>query len=256
MPLLQVSGLSMRFGGLAALDDVSFDVERGSVVSIIGPNGSGKSTTFNCINGILNPTEGAIHFENDPIVGLPPHQVARLGIARTFQNIELFAEESTVDNLMLGRHIRMESGLWAGLTMVRRTSRAAREEVDQRNRVEAILEVMGLTEVRERRVGELPYGTQKRVELGRALAMEPRLLLLDEPSAGMNDEEREDLTRRIRTLKDESDLTILLIEHHMHMAIGLADQVIALNFGRVIAEGDPETVRAHPEVVRAYLGDV
>ena len=255
MPFFAVEGLTKRFGGLTALDDVSFEVERGTIFSLIGPNGSGKSTAFNCINGIYKPTEGSVYFEGERISGLKPHRIARRGIARTFQNIELFASESTVDNLMLGRHQHMTTGLWRGMAMFGRRSRAAREEVDNRARVQQILEGLDLAGVRDRPVRELPYGTQKRVELARALAMEPKLLLVDEPSAGMNPEERADVGERLRVLRDDLDLTILLIEHHMQLAIGIADRVLALNFGRPIALGTPEEVSRHPDVITAYLGD-
>jgi branched-chain amino acid transport system ATP-binding protein len=255
MSFFSVRGLSKRFGGLDALDDVSFEVEKGSIFSVIGPNGSGKSTAFNCINGIYKPTAGTIHFEGEQISGLKPHRIARRGLARTFQNIELFANESTVDNLMLGRHQHMRTGLWSGMGMLGRTTRAAREEAENRAHVEQVMETLDLTAVRDRPVQELPYGTQKRVELGRALAMEPKLLLVDEPSAGMNSEERDDIGERLRSLRDDLGLTILLIEHHMQLAIDLADRVLALNFGKVIAFGAPDEVRSHPEVIKAYLGD-
>ncbi len=255
MSFFSVRGLSKRFGGLDALDNVSFEVEKGSIFSVIGPNGSGKSTAFNCINGIYKPTAGTIHFEGEQISGLKPHRIARRGLARTFQNIELFANESTVDNLMLGRHQHMRTGLWRGMGMLGRTTRAAREEAENRAHVEQVMETLDLTAVRDRPVQELPYGTQKRVELGRALAMEPKLLLVDEPSAGMNPEERADIGERLRSLRDDLGLTILLIEHHMQLAIDLADRVLALNFGKVIAFGAPDEVRSHPEVIKAYLGD-
>ncbi len=255
MSFFSVRSLSKRFGGLTALDDVSFEVEKGSIFSVIGPNGSGKSTAFNCINGIYKPTAGTIHFEGEQISGLKSHRIARRGLARTFQNIELFANESTVDNLMLGRHQHMRTGLWRGMGMLGRTTSAAREEVENRARVEQVMETLDLTAVRDRPVQELPYGTQKRVELGRALAMDPKLLLVDEPSAGMNPEERADIGERLRSLRDDLGLTILLIEHHMQLAIDLADRVLALNFGKVIAFGAPDEVRSHPEVIKAYLGD-
>ncbi len=253
--LLAVEGLTMRFGGLAALDDVSFEVERGSIFSVIGPNGSGKSTAFNCISGVYRPTAGSVRFEGQRVSGLAAHRIARLGIARTFQNIELFGAETTIDNLMLGRHRHMKTGLWRGAGMVSRRTRAAAEEYENRTVVQRLLDLLDLDGVRERPVGELPYGTQKRVELARALATEPTLLLVDEPSAGMNAEERAEVGRWLRHVRDELGLTILLIEHHLQLAIGLADRVMALNFGRRIAEGTPEEVRRHPEVIKAYLGD-
>ncbi len=255
MSFFAVDNLTMRFGGLTALDDVSFEVDQGMIFSIIGPNGSGKSTAFNCISGIYQPTAGKIYFEGEGISGLAPHHIARLGIARTFQNIELFSTETTIDNLMLGRHQHMHSGVWSGVAMLGRATSAAREETENRERVQWIIELLDLVQVRDRPVGELPYGTQKRVELARALAMEPKLLLVDEPSAGMNADERAEVAERMRELRAELDVTILLIEHHVQLAIGLADRVLALNFGKPIAQGAPEEIRQHPEVIKAYLGD-
>ena len=255
MSFFAVDNLTMCFGGLTALDDVSFEVDRGMIFSIIGPNGSGKSTAFNCISGIYQPTAGKIYFEGEGISGLAPHHIARLGIARTFQNIELFSTETTIDNLMLGRHQHMHSGVWSGVAMLGRATSAAREETENRERVQWIIELLDLVQVRDRPVGELPYGTQKRVELARALAMEPKLLLVDEPSAGMNADERAEVAVRMRELRAELDVTILLIEHHVQLAIGLADRVLALNFGKPIAQGAPEEIRQHPEVIKAYLGD-
>ncbi len=254
-PFFAVEGLTMRFGGLTALDDVSFEVERGTIFSVIGPNGSGKSTAFNCISGLYKPTSGSIHFEGKVISGMRPHRIARLGVARTFQNIELFGNESTIDNLMLGRHQHMTTGVWRGVTMVNGRTKAAHEERENRATVQRILELLDLEGVRDRPVRELPYGTQKRVELGRALAMEPKLLLVDEPSAGMNSEERAELGERLGQLRADLGLTILLIEHHLQLAMGLADRVLALNFGKPIAQGTADEVRRHPEVIKAYLGD-
>ncbi len=255
MAFFAVEGLTMRFGGLTALDDVSFEVERATIFSVIGPNGSGKSTAFNCISGIHRPTAGNVHFEGEQISGLSCHRIARRGIARTFQNIELFGNESTIDNLMLGRHLHMTTGVWGGETMVNGRTKAARDEGENRERVQHILELLDLDSVRERPVRELPYGTQKRVELARALAMEPKLLLVDEPSAGMNAQERTELGERLGRLRTDLDLTILLIEHQLQLAMGLADRVLVLNFGKPIAQGTPDEVRRHPEVIKAYLGD-
>ncbi len=254
-PILRVEALTRRFQGLVALDGVSFTVEPGTVYSIIGPNGAGKTTAFNCISGIYRPSGGTILFEGATISGLKPHKIARLGIARTFQNIELFANVTTMENLMLGRHVHMKAGLWGAATMLSRRSRAAREEVEHRERVERIIDLLDLGWARNRLVRGLPYGTQKLVELGRALALEPRLLLLDEPSAGMSSDERQDLIFWIKDIRAELDLTILLIEHHMRLAMGLADRVLALNFGVQIAEGTPDEVGSNPEVTRAYLGE-
>ena len=251
MSFFAVDGLTKRFGGLTALDDVSFEVDRGMIFSIIGPHGSGKSTAFNCISGIYQPTAGNIYFEGEGISGLAPHHIARLGIARTFQNNELFSTETTIDNLMLGRHQHMHSGVWSGVAMLGRATSAAREETENRERVQWIIALLDLVQVRDRPVGELPYGTQKRVELARALAMEPKLLQVDEPSAGMNVDERAEVAERMRELRAELDVTILLIEHHVQLAIGLADRVLALHFGKPIAQGAPEEIRQHPEVIKA-----
>lgn len=252
--LLSVSGLTRSFGGLTALDELTFRVDEGMIYSIIGPNGAGKSTLFNCICGIYRPDRGTVRFREEEITGRKPHQVARRGIARTFQNLELFRHMSTMENLMLGRHVHMRAGVWSGITMLHRRSRAAREEVEHREQVERIIDLLGLHAARDRFIWQLPYGTQKLVELGRALATRPSLLLLDEPAAGMNFEERQDLLFWIGDIRDELGVTIVMIEHNMQMVMGISDRVLALDFGRAIAEGDPATVAAHPEVVRAYLG--
>jgi branched-chain amino acid transport system ATP-binding protein len=252
--LLSVAGLTCRFGGLTALDDLTFSVDEGMIYSIIGPNGAGKSTLFNCICGIYRPDHGTIRFREEEITGRKPHQVARRGIARTFQNLELFRHMSTMENLMIGRHLHMSAGVWNGITMLHRRSAAAREEVEHRERVEEIIDLLGLHAARDRFIWQLPYGTQKLVELGRALATRPSLLLLDEPAAGMNFEERQDLLFWIGDIRDELGVTIVMIEHNMQMVMGISDRVLALDFGRPVAEGDPLAVAAHPEVVRAYLG--
>ncbi|HUP49528.1 MAG TPA: ABC transporter ATP-binding protein [Thermoanaerobaculia bacterium] len=252
--MLAVCGLTQRFGGLVALDDLTFQVEEGMIYSIIGPNGAGKSTLFNCVCGIYRPDRGAVRFREEEITGRKPHQVARRGIARTFQNLELFRHMTTMENLMLGRHLHRRSGIWSGITMFHRRSRAAREEVEHRERVEEIIDLLGLHAARDRYIWQLPYGTQKLVELGRALATRPSLLLLDEPAAGMNFEERQDLLFWIGDIRDELGVTIVMIEHNMQMVMGISDRVLALDFGRTIAEGTASEVAAHPEVVRAYLG--
>ncbi len=251
---LSVEHLRMRFGGVTAVDDISFDVEKGVVYAVIGPNGAGKTTIFNCISGLYKPTEGRIHLSGTDITHLKPHRRARLGIARTFQNLELFARMSTVDNLMLGRHVHMKTGVWRGAGFFRRKSFAAREEVEHRRRVEEIMDLLDLQSARDQPVGGLPYGVRKLIELGRALALEPKLLLLDEPSAGMNSEEKQDLIFWIRDIQDEFDVTILLIEHDMRMVMDVSDRVLCVNFGRAVAEGSPLEVQRHPEVLRAYLG--
>jgi len=249
-----VQNLRVRFGGLVAVDSVSFGVERGGIFSIIGPNGAGKTTIFNCISGIYKPEGGRILFEERDITRLKPHVRAELGIARTFQNIELFSKMTTMENLMLGRHIHMKSGVWGGSLMFWRNAPAARDEVKHRGRVEEIIDLLDLQSARNQLVGGLPYGTQKLVELARALALEPKLLLLDEPSAGMNSEEKQDLIFWIKDIQDELGVTILLIEHDMKMVMDISDRILVLNFGRPIAEGLPREVQSHPDVLSAYLG--
>ncbi|UCF72840.1 MAG: ABC transporter ATP-binding protein [Deltaproteobacteria bacterium] len=250
-----VDNLAITFGGLRAVDRVSFTINRRSIFSIIGPNGAGKTTIFNCISGLYKPDSGKIIFKGEEITGLKPHRIAMKGIARTFQNIELFLRMTTMENLMLGRHIHTKTGVWSGSTFFRRGSKAAREEITHREQVERIIDLLDLQSARDQFVGGLPYGTQKLVELGRALALEPELLLLDEPSAGMNSEERQDLTFWVKDIQEELGVTILLIEHNMQLVRDISDRVLAINFGRPIGEGIPEEVQNDPEVLKAYLGE-
>ena len=250
-----IENLTISFGGLRAVDKVNINLEPGSIFSIIGPNGAGKTTVFNCISGLYKPDTGAIFFKGENIVGLKPHSIAKKGIARTFQNIELFSRMTVMENLMLGRHIHMKTGIWTGATFYRRGSRAAQEEIKHRERVENIIDLLDLQAARNQFVGGLPYGTQKLVELGRALALEPALLLLDEPSAGMNSEEKQDLIFWVKDIQDELGVTILLIEHDMKMVMDISDTILAINFGKPITEGRPEEVQKHPEVLKAYLGE-
>jgi branched-chain amino acid transport system ATP-binding protein len=238
-----------------AVDRVTISVERGTIFSIIGPNGAGKTTIFNCISGLYKPDSGEILFKGENIVGLKPHKIAQKGISRTFQNIELFSRMTTMENLMLGRHIHMKTGIWSGATFFRRGSRAAQEEIAHRESVEKIIDLLDLQAARNQFVGALPYGTQKLVELGRALALEPELLLLDEPSAGMNSEEKQDLIFWVKDIQDELGVTILFIEHDMKMVMDISDRILAINFGKPIAEGNPEEIQSHPEVLKAYLGE-
>jgi len=255
MAHLRVENLSISFGGLKALNRVSFAVQKGEIYSIIGPNGAGKTTVFNCISGLYKPDEGKIFFKDRDITSLKPYQVAEIGIARTFQNIELFSHMTTMDNLMLGRHTKIKYGLWSGCTFLNSKSRAAQEEIKNREKVEEIIDFLELQAARDKMVINLPYGTQKLVELGRALALEPEVLLLDEPSAGMNLEEKENLIFSIRDIRDDYGITVLLVEHDMNLVMGISDRVLALNYGQVIAEGEPKDIQKHPEVLKAYLGE-
>ncbi|WP_051184633.1 ABC transporter ATP-binding protein [Desulfatiglans anilini] len=255
MPFFCVEHLSIAFGGLQALEEVGFEIPKGSIFAVIGPNGAGKTTLFNCINGIYRPDAGRILFKDTEIQGRKPDRIARLGIARTFQNIELFSRMTTMENLMLGRHIFMKTGLFRGAWMWGRRSFAGREEVKHRRAVEEIIDLLDLQAVRNKFVGALPYGTQKQVELGRALALEPELLLLDEPCAGMNSEEKQDMIFWIKDIQDELGVTILLIEHDMKMVMDISERILVINFGRPVVEGSPDEVTNHPEVLKAYLGE-
>jgi len=255
MAHLKIEGLSISFGGLKALSGVTFEVKKGEIYSIIGPNGAGKTTVFNCISGIYKPSNGKIFFRDQDITPFKPYQVAEVGIARTFQNIELFAHMTTMDNLMLGRHTKLKTGVWAGATFLTAHSKAARDEIQNREIVEEIIDFLELQASRNQLVVNLPYGIQKLVELGRALALEPEVLLLDEPSAGMNLEEKENLIFSIRDIRDDFGITVLLVEHDMNLVMGISDRVLALNYGQVIAEGIPQEVQKHPEVLKAYMGE-
>ncbi len=255
MDHFRVENLSISFGGLKAVNNISFGVEKNSIFSIIGPNGSGKTTIYNMISGIYKPDSGRILCDGEELVGLSPDRIARKGVARTFQNIELFSNATVMDNLLLGRHIHMKTGVFSGAFLWGRGSRAAREEIRNREIVEKIIDFLDLQSVRNNYVASLPYGKRKLVELGRALALEPKILLLDEPSAGMNTEEKEDLNIWIKDIQADYRVTILLIEHDMNMIMGISDRILAMNQGEKIIEGTAKEVQSHPEVIRAYLGE-
>jgi branched-chain amino acid transport system ATP-binding protein len=248
---LQLEGVVKRFGGLVAVNAVSLSVEQGQIYSLIGPNGAGKTTLFNLISAVFGPTEGRILFEGRDLTRLPTHALARLGIARTFQNLAVFKHETVVNNLLVGMHSHLRSGPLSAALFWGRTRR---EEIAARERVEEIIDFLEIEDIRDHPVGTLSYGQQKRVELGRALAISPKLLLLDEMVSGMNQEEREDIARFILDLKDELGMTVFMVEHDMGIVMDISDHVCVMNYGRKIAEGTPAEVAANQAVIDAYLG--
>jgi branched-chain amino acid transport system ATP-binding protein len=249
--IMDVKNISLAFGGVKALTDISFDVREHEIRAIIGPNGAGKSSMLNCINGVYQPQQGTISFKGKTFSHMNSRQVAEMGIARTFQNLALFKGMSVLDNIMTGRNLKIKSNL---LLQALRIGPAEREEMQQREFVEHIIDFLEIQAWRKTPVGQLPYGLQKRVDLGRALAMEPQVLLLDEPMAGMNVEEKQDMCRFVLDVNDEFGTTVVLIEHDMGVVMDISDRVVVLDYGKKIGDGTPDTVRSNPDVISAYLG--
>ena len=252
--VLDVKNISLRFGGVKALTDISFDVREHEVRAIIGPNGAGKSSMLNCINGVYQPQDGHITFRGQTFSHMNSRQVAEMGVARTFQNLALFKGMSVLDNIMSGRNLRMKTSIFQQAIRNPWFGAAEKEEAEHREVVEKLIDFLEIQAVRKTPVGRLPYGLQKRVDLGRALAMEPQVLLLDEPMAGMNVEEKQDMSRFILDVNDEFGTTIVLIEHDMGVVMDISDRVVVLDYGKKIGDGTPGEVRANPEVISAYLG--
>ena len=250
-PLLSARELTVQFGGVKAVQGVSFDVQRGEVFTLIGPNGAGKTTVFNLISGIYTPTGGQLHFNGQSMADVPPHGVASLGIARTFQNIELFEHASVLQNLLIGRHTHRRSSLWQDLLFTPRTRQA---EIAAREKAEQVIDFLDLQHHRDATVAGLPYGVRKVVELARALCLEPQLLLLDEPSSGLNVEETEDMAFWIADIKNLLGITVLMVEHDMGLVSAVSDRVLAMSQGQTLAMGSPQDVQNHPAVIEAYLG--
>ena len=249
--LLRVENLSKRFGGVEAVAGVSFHVQRGEIYSLIGPNGAGKTTTFNMISSVVRPSGGTVHFDGSDITGMASHRMSAIGIGRTFQNLAVFKHATVVQNLLVGRHCHMRSNVFDAAWFF---GRARREELAHRRKVEEIIDFLEIEDIRDMPVGALSYGMQKRVELGRALATEPRLLLLDEMVSGMNTEETEDIARFVLDIRDELGITVLMVEHDMGIVMDISDRICVLNFGRKIAEGTPAEISSNAAVIDAYLG--
>lgn len=251
-PILEIEAVSLQFGGVKALDDVTYHIEKGEIFSLIGPNGAGKTSMLNCISGLYQPTSGSIRYKGREIVNMKPYHRTTLGIARAFQNIALFAHMSVLDNLKLGRHTLLRSGALSGGLYV---GKAANEEIEHRKKVEEVIEFLELQDIRHTPVGTLPYGLQKRVEVGRALALGPELILLDEPMAGMNNSEKDLMARFILDMHEVMDITVVLIEHDLGIVMNLSDHIAVLDFGKRIGFGTPEDIQKNPDVIRAYIGE-
>ena len=252
MSLLRAQNLSVHFGGVKAVQDVSFDVNEGEVFSIVGPNGAGKTTIFNLVSRIYDVTGGEIYFDEEEITNVPTHQIAERGIARTFQNTELFDQESVLNNLLIGCHIHRRSNLLSDLFFL---PSVKKQELEFRDQVEDVIDLLDLQSYREQVIANLPYGVRKMVEIARALCLKPKLLLLDEPSSGLNPEETEDLAFQIEDINEELGITVIMVEHDMNLVSIASDRVMALADGQLITIGSPQEVQSHPEVLRAYLGD-
>ena len=250
-PILKVENLSVAFGGVKAVNDISFAIEPGEVFTLIGPNGAGKTTVFNLISRIYNPTQGKIFFQGSDITNAPAHRIANLGIARTFQNIELFEQATVLQNLLIGRHVHRLTSLWQELLF---TSSVRKAEIDFRDHVEKVIDLLDLQHYRDTHVGGLPYGVRKVVELGRALAIQPTLLLMDEPSSGLNVEETDDMAFWIQDINQDLGVTILMVEHDMSLVSRVSHRVLAMSQGEMLAVGLPQEVQSHPGVIEAYLG--